>query len=676
MSADVPLDYRTAIESLPFGKRVGPFLYFHIDGLLQLPTPLKSVASHALSLAGSDAARWNVLKIGRRSPSVSLLSYPGFWRQAFPLLDASAKLQLESERLETTEYGRRNNRPVLHRKELLLPPDHPQIEKFAALTVRAEELGLFADPSRIGMSKAWKALLSRKGIKIQGHKLLLDEASQEFPFREDVGNVQRHKSALSRKHLSQPLQALRRLGYLDGSHSLFDYGCGKGDDLRALQEMAVEASAWDTYFRPSATKREADIVNLGFVVNVIEDRDERDRALNESFRLARKFLLVSALIGNPEYSATASEHRDGIVTSIGTFQKYFLPDELENYVRSSLGAPVTSIAQGVVVAFRDEHQADIFRARRAGLRRELPRGSRQQASRLYLLDENAREKLSAFWERCLALGREPIASELAEDESVDELGLSPKAAFRFLKGRLDGNALEEGAAQRREDILVQFALGNFDGRVYFKYLSDDVQKDVSTFFGNFSQLRVEAKELLLSIANTEALVVAAQESAADGVGYLLQDESLQLHVSALDSLQPILRVYVGCAARLAGGLGRADLVKLHLTSGKVSMLAYDDFDGNSIPNLIERIKVNLWKGRIEYFDYIHPFVPPPLLMKSLFLPEDHALFDVQMKFDRQLMKLGLFDPSNPHPSKEEFHARLRSVGAQVVGYGLKVSLDD
>jgi DNA phosphorothioation-associated putative methyltransferase len=76
--------------------------------------------------------------------------------------------------------------------------------------------------------------------------------------------------------------------------------------------------------------------------------------------------------------------------------------------------------------------------------------------------------------------------------------------------------------------------------------------------------------------------------------------------------------------RKVGDFGRANLVKIHIESGKVSLLAYDDFDHQPVPNLIERIKVNLWKGRVDYFDYIGGFAPPPLLMKSLFLPDDYA----------------------------------------------------
>ena len=97
--------------------------------------------------------------------------------------------------------------------------------------------------------------------------------------------------------LSSPIQHLLRFGFLDGRHSLFDYGCGRGDDLRMLERMNVPAAGWDPVFRPDGPRKPADIVNLGFVLNVIEDSRERDATLKSAFRLARKILVVSVMLG-------------------------------------------------------------------------------------------------------------------------------------------------------------------------------------------------------------------------------------------------------------------------------------------------------------------------------------------------------------------------------------------
>jgi DNA phosphorothioation-associated putative methyltransferase len=663
-------EYRSSIDTLRFGKKVGPFVYLHNDGLTELTGPINSLIALALELAQQHSIAFNIVKIGARNISLSLLNYPGFWRQAFPVLSQSAKLNLDTYQFEITNFESRKNRPVLHRKELLLPPGHSHFEKFAALTVQAEELGLFKEPKSIGLQNGWRRALKKSGVKIVGHRLVSESTGESAKISNSEVKIERHKTAMRRQYLSQPMQTIQRFGYLDGTYSIFDYGCGRGDDLEALKELNVPARGWDPHYRPSACKTTADVINLGFVVNVIEDKRERDQTLQSAFSLAKKFLVVSALVGNPDYAGQPEGVRDGFVTSIRTFQKYYGPDELENYVRSVLKVPVVPIAQGVVLAFVSEDEADRFRARRAGARRQGRRGSLQQAADLFLLDENARDVLSAFWDRCLELGREPLETELSETASLEPLDLSPSTAFVFLSKKLGIDQIEQSAQARKEELLIQFALGQFDGRVYYKYLPEDVQKDISVFFGGFVQLQAQAKELLFSISDTDGLTQASEEAASNGYGYMLDKHSLQLHTSLLERLPSILQVYVGCALRLVGGIGRADLIKIHTMTGKVSLLTYDDFDGQPIPSLMERVKVNLWARQTSFFDYIAGHVPPPLLMKSLFLPEDHEVFADQSHFDGKLMNAGLFDVTDPHPTRQAFQARLENKGFQVKGYDL------
>ena len=64
-------------------------------------------------------------------------------------------------------------------------------------------------------------------------------------------------------------------GLIEESSSVFDYGCGQGDDLRTLSALGIQTYGWDPVYRPEAELRGADVVNLGYVVNVIEDSTER-----------------------------------------------------------------------------------------------------------------------------------------------------------------------------------------------------------------------------------------------------------------------------------------------------------------------------------------------------------------------------------------------------------------
>jgi DNA phosphorothioation-associated putative methyltransferase len=661
--------YKTAITRMPFGKRVGTHLYIHKDSIEKVPQELSGLITLASDLASESNFQFCVVKLGTRTPSVSLLDYPQFNREAFPVLSKSAKFDLEQHRLKIIDFSKSDNPPILHRKELLLPSDHINFDKFSSLTQKAEALGLFENPNKIGLRKGWQAALKSKGVKIVGHKFVVSKNVKEQSLSSDI-EIHRHRTAISRQHLSAPFQILDKFGYLNGDYSIFDYGCGRGEDLKLLGDMGIDAEGWDPHYFPHHALNKADLVNLGFVINVIEDLQERNHALQNSFALANNFLVVSAMRETPRRTADLKTHGDGTLSRINTFQKYFTPDELQNYVRGTLGVPVIPVSQETVIAFRSDEELNRFFAKRAGQRRSQLRGSRRRAEELYVLDASARGVLGAFWEKCVELGREPVSEELSEYENVEQLGLSCKKAFEFLSEKFGTDDLANSAELRRQDLIVEFALGFFEKRNFYKYLTPDVKQDIASFFKNYSTLRSQAQELLFSIADETKLLTACERVASDGLGYLFDKHSLQLHVDLLDRLPPILRVYEGCAERLLGGRGSAELVKIHIQSGKVSYLWYDDFEGKPVPLLLERIKVNLWHRRIDFFDYVGPFTPQPLLMKSLFLDEESNLMRKQEPFDREMLKQGLFDFNDPHPRLEDFSSSLKAKGLKIEGFRL------
>ncbi len=77
--------------------------------------------------------------------------------------------------------------------------------------------------------------------------------------------------------------------------------------------------------------------------------------------------------------------------------------------------------------------------------------------------------------------------------------------------------------------------------------------------------------------------------------------SLTLHTSLVEKLPALLLVYVGCAAVLVGDYRHADLVKIHIGSGKLSLMRYDDFAGKALPCMVERVKIKLREQDIDYF---------------------------------------------------------------------------
>ena len=96
-----------------------------------------------------------------------------------------------------------------------------------------------------------------------------------------------------------------------------------------------------------------------------------------------------------------------------------------------------------------------------------------------------------------------------------------------------------------------------------------------------------------------------------GIGKLEDRHDLTFHQSLLGECLPLIRVYVGCALQLFGDAGSVGLIKVHLQSGKVTFLVYDDFEGPNTPNLTERIKVDLSRLRVDFFDNVGEYIPQP-----------------------------------------------------------------
>jgi hypothetical protein len=280
-------------------KKVGSHEYFHISQINQIDQFRTDQIQQAIELAKVEDGQFNVIKCSLIADQITLLNYPGFFSEAFPRLNCYWSVDLAKQSVQFRTFEESINPPILHRKELLISQDHASRVLFSQLTASAEQIGLFADPLRIGFKLAWEALLEKTGYQIVNHQLVPignDERASHTPQLEEFDGVARHRTALTRYSLSAPVQSLYRFGFLDTTKSFFDYGCGKGDDLRSLAELGLTASGWDPYFNADAELKHADIVNIGFVINVIESPAERSEALKNAYRLTDELLVVSAML--------------------------------------------------------------------------------------------------------------------------------------------------------------------------------------------------------------------------------------------------------------------------------------------------------------------------------------------------------------------------------------------
>jgi hypothetical protein len=327
-------------------KAVGTYHYVHLDGfhLLAADATARLVAAESLAQI-TRGDRYNVARFDNSHNRVALLNYPSFFEDAFPALHESWNVDLTPGRVSYRSYRDSLTPPILHRKELMLPEDHPRRAEFKALTEAAEAIGLFDDTTRIGFREQWLRLVQEKGYQIVGHDLIpiandeVTDVTTEAPT--NGGAVAGHLTALVRYGFSAPMQALARYGLITPSVEVFDYGCGRGDDVRGLAANGIAAYGWDPHYAPDAPKREADVVNLGFVINVIEALEERIEALHGAYSLSKRVLAVAAMLAS-QAMQPGRPYRDGYVTSRNTFQKYYTQAELAGFISEVLAraAPV------------------------------------------------------------------------------------------------------------------------------------------------------------------------------------------------------------------------------------------------------------------------------------------------------------------------------------------------
>lgn len=163
------------------------------------------------------------------------------------------------------------------------------------------------------------------------------------------GNLcNRARTAIGRAEPSRPLKRILADGLLQPGMRLFDYGCGRGDDLRYLAMLGYDAGGWDPVHRPDHDCQKAAVVNIGYVVNVIENTAERQEALCRAWALTEQVLVVSArLTLEAKALGETTDCEDGCLTSRGTFQKFFEQQELRQWIDRTLEVSAVPAAPGV-----------------------------------------------------------------------------------------------------------------------------------------------------------------------------------------------------------------------------------------------------------------------------------------------------------------------------------------
>jgi len=660
------------IKEVKIGKQLPDAIYLHKDAFQALPnTLIKFIPAVAKALNINDD-EWQLVKLFKKEFRLSLLHYPTFYSDSYPALHKSINVNLSKLSHRITTYKNAQNPPILHRKETMILPDNAHYEHFIQITTEGENIGLYANSRIIGFQQSWLNLIEQHGYELVGGRLF---RSTSLPQQTNKQNIDRHKTAIVRHSLSAPMKSLAKSGFLEGNYTIFDYGCGRGDDLKELEAHGLDAIGWDPNFQPDNDKVVSDIVNIGFVLNVIEDQDERLEALLSAWALTEKLLVVSVMLANETYINQFTPYKDGVITLRNTFQKYYAQSEIKSYIERHLDETVVTVAPGIFYIFKDKLEEQIYLQRRfkrhthwKQLTTPAPVAQKDKAK---LIITQHQELYNDFWQTCLTLGRLPNTDEFTETAQIKNLTGSFKKTFSLLQELYDTSEFEQAQQQRKEDLLAYFAISLFEKRKPYTQQPDSLKLDIKALFGEYKTALNQAKELLFAISDTALIKQQCIKAHSTLPASVMNDgHSLLLHKKFLDNLPLLLRVYVDAALQMYGEIDDdIDLIKIHMTSGKVTLMGYDDFKDQAVPFLRERIKIKMADQDIDFFDYVNENSRPPLLNKGSYIDKSFPNYKKQLSFDKRLAKLLNYNLNEDVlMQRNQYNTQLKNLKKKISGY--------
>lgn len=564
--------------------------------------------------------------------------------QPFPEATHSFEYSRESRRVRRIRF-RRGSGPVLIDQALILPRWHPYFEA-AHRQLRDEEssgLDVLGQKERPAGSE-WVAPKPEQWERHKGapagHRLCTLDCQGCYLALGKGKKSARHKTAICRTELSRPVKNVIRDGLLGSRHSFLDYGCGQGEDCELLDKEGVSVQGWDPVFRPMPEPQPADVVNLGYIINVIENPQERIATLTRAFSLARKLLVVAAYMANgiATKHAHAVPFGDGVLTSRGTFQKLYRQKELRLFIESTLGQKADSADFGVYYVFKDPELRREFiasRASPAAATRSTPRKKRATGGQLS--EEIAAPVIRAA-ER---LGRLPLEEECAELAVARRQAGGAQALTDLVLKRADPALIERASEFRRQELLIELAASRLSehGRPLLRELPKSHQADLRAFFPSYKEACSAADQLLQRLGNSESIDRACQDF---GLGKMLPD-ALYVHVSLVAILPPLLRLLVQCAGNYAAGElpESVSVLKIKRDGHGVTFIESEDFFNVAHPAVMRTTKVKFLQHKVISRDFTESRNPTIYHRKELFLAPEHEHFERFAALTRQEEEAGL-----------------------------------
>jgi DNA phosphorothioation-associated putative methyltransferase len=467
----------------------------------------------------------------------------------------------------------------------------------------------------------------------------------------------RHKTAIWRHKLSRPIVLALSHGLMSNNASFLDYGCGHGEDVRLLKQDGFVARGWDPHFQPDLKPAPAAIVNLGYVLNVIENLQERQETLRKAYAFAERLLIVSVRVDQSLEGGMPLA--DGVVTNSGAFQKLYTQPEFRAYLEQVLGVHPIMASLGVAYIFKDSTLESSFLSTMAL--------GRPQAWRQDVLNSFRKDRIAQrFVKAGAALGRLPLPEEFRGYEKLAQRFGSPMRIARLAQALFAESDVEEVRRNRRVELLLYLAMTRLQGLKAppFRILPAPIQADIKALWPTYQAAQAEGDQFLFQMGKPEVVRSAIAKA---GIGKLMSD-ALYFHRSSTGQVPPLIRLILFAAEQIVGDVEH-ELVKLDADGRKISFLRYSRFDEEAHPALEYSVRVHLPTATHSFRDYRDSTNPPVLHRKDTLVDPLYPRYAEFRALSEQEHAMGLLSRKDIG-FRRQWLALLAEKGVRIDGHAL------
>ncbi len=128
-------------DQTPWGHKDDQALYIHSSLVTELHPILRVYIGCAELLCG-EVKNADIVKLHKHSGKLTLLFYDDFFGKPFPELQTRVKVNLRTREVDIFDHRSETRQQVLFFKERYVAPEHPDRERWAAVSRALKDLGL------------------------------------------------------------------------------------------------------------------------------------------------------------------------------------------------------------------------------------------------------------------------------------------------------------------------------------------------------------------------------------------------------------------------------------------------------------------------------------------------------------------------------------------------------